>query len=244
MGETADEHPASDPDANLLRSLLPTSIAVAEARGDQPGELFPEERPAIARAVESRRREFITTRGCARTALRSLGHPPVGIARGASGAPIWPVGVVGSLTHCDGYRGAAVGSTDRWSMIGIDAEPHAPLPSDVGNLIVSTAEQIGTRAIASANGVHADRVVFSAKEAVYKAVHPVLRCWVGFDDVAIRLDTGGGFTATPAASLSPLTQIPEQLITGRWAVVDALILTVVLSATPTTDRADKDQLRR
>ncbi|WP_405845207.1 4'-phosphopantetheinyl transferase [Streptomyces platensis] len=71
-------------------------------------DLFPEESQVIALAVDKRRREFTTARSCAREALRRLGHPTVPIPRGRSGAPLWPAGVVGSITHCQGYRSAAV----------------------------------------------------------------------------------------------------------------------------------------
>jgi 4'-phosphopantetheinyl transferase EntD len=80
----------------------------AEAFDDPPdGVLFPEE-AAISRAVEKRRRDFRTVRHCSRRALRELGVPPTAVAPGERRKPVWPPGVVGSLTHCTGYRAAAV----------------------------------------------------------------------------------------------------------------------------------------
>src|SRR5688500_16527321 len=92
----------------MLEELVPTSVATAEAFEDDGAAPLPEERNLVARAVEPRRREFGTTRACARTALGRLGVDPVPIPRGPGGAPRWPAGIVGSLTHCAGYRAAAV----------------------------------------------------------------------------------------------------------------------------------------
>ena len=92
---------------------------MTEAYEDVPGvTLFPEEEDAVARAVDKRRQEFTTARACARAALASLGFAPVPIVRGPGGAPPWPPGVVGSLTHCAGYRGCAIGRAADVAAIG------------------------------------------------------------------------------------------------------------------------------
>jgi 4'-phosphopantetheinyl transferase EntD len=96
--------------ATLLSDVLPDTVAAAEMYDDPPDLApLPEEEPLIAKSVAKRRNEFITVRYCARQALGEIGVPPVPILKGEKGEPCWPDGVVGSLTHCDGYRGAAVG---------------------------------------------------------------------------------------------------------------------------------------
>jgi 4'-phosphopantetheinyl transferase EntD len=96
----------------LMSAVLPSleDLACAELYSDPPG-LAPlaEEEPLIARSVAKRRNEFITVRYCARIALGELGFPAVPILKGEKGEPCWPDGVVGSLTHCAGFRGAVVG---------------------------------------------------------------------------------------------------------------------------------------
>src|SRR5918992_849287 len=83
-------------------------------------------------------------------------------------APRWPAGVVGSMTHCVGYRAAAVARSDELCGIGIDAEPHAALPGAVLDLVLRDEERERLRALAdSSPDLHWDRVVFCAKEAVY-----------------------------------------------------------------------------
>src|SRR6201988_771014 len=117
--------------APLLAIVLPGVEALAAAEMyDDPPELvpLPEEEPLIAKSVAKRRNEFITVRYCARQALGELGVPPVPILKGDKGEPCWPEGVVGSLTHCTGYRGAVVGRGAAVRSVGIDAEPHDVLP--------------------------------------------------------------------------------------------------------------------
>ena len=138
--------------ATLLSGVLPgtsSALAAAEMYTDPP-ELAPlaEEEPLIAKSVAKRRNEFVTVRYCARQALGELGVPPVPILKGDKGEPCWPDGVVGSLTHCEGYRGAAVGRRAEVRSVGIDAEPHDVLPKGVLDAISLPAERAGLHAIA------------------------------------------------------------------------------------------------
>ncbi|MFG2793357.1 4'-phosphopantetheinyl transferase [Streptomyces sp. NPDC048419] len=93
----------------LLSELFPPDIQTAEEFTDPKGAfLFPEEEAYIGNAVDSRCREFTTARLCARRALTALRHPAVPLVPGVQGAPIWPASIAGSITHCAGYRAAAV----------------------------------------------------------------------------------------------------------------------------------------
>src|SRR6185437_1465289 len=93
----------------MIEDILPAPVAAADSRTDlSDGRLYPEEQALLVRVADARRREFTTVRCCARMALAKLGLPPAPILRGSEGAPIWPAGVVGSMTHCRAYRAAAV----------------------------------------------------------------------------------------------------------------------------------------
>src|SRR5262245_28830029 len=93
----------------MIDELVPGAVTAVEAFVDPPdATLFPEEEAVVRAAVDKRRREFTTARVCARAALAKLGYPPIPILPGKRGAPTWPDGVVGSMTHCAGYRAAAV----------------------------------------------------------------------------------------------------------------------------------------
>ncbi len=217
--------------ATLLADVLPDTVAAAEMYSDPPDLTpLPEEEPLIARSVAKRRNEFTTVRYCARLALGELGVPPVPILKGEKGEPCWPEGVVGSLTHCDGYRGAAVARRDAVRSVGIDAEPHDVLPTGVLPAISLPQERSEIGELPP--GLHWDRILFCAKEATYKAWFPVTKRWLGFEDahIVFSLDsaTAGGFASTilidPAAPSGP----PLTTLRGRWSVRDGLALTAIV----------------
>lgn len=99
--------------------------------------LFPAEAAVISRAVDKRRREFQTVRHCTARASGELGVPPAAILPGEHREPIWPPGVVGSLTHCTDHRAAHQRDV---LTVGIDAKPHEPLPPDVAEAIALDEE--------------------------------------------------------------------------------------------------------
>jgi 4'-phosphopantetheinyl transferase EntD len=214
----------------VIEEILPAGIASAEAFGDPAAlSLFPEEEARIARAVEKRRREFATVRLCARRALATLGVPPAPILPGERGAPQWPDGVVGSMTHCDGYRAAAVAPSVAVATIGIDAEPHAPLPDGILAHIALASEQALLAELGRDNpAVHWDRLLFCAKESVYKAWFPLARTWLGFEEADIVLRPDGTFSARLIATSTPsLAGRPLTGFDGRWLARRGLAITAI-----------------
>jgi 4'-phosphopantetheinyl transferase EntD len=220
--------------SKLMSSVLPgdaTNLASAELYSDPP-ELapMPEEEPLIARSVAKRRNEFITVRYCARLALGELGFPPVPILKGDKGEPCWPDGVVGSLTHCAGYRGAVVGRGAAVRSVGVDAEPHDVLPDGVLDAISLPEER--TEIAALPDGVHWDRILFCAKEATYKAWFPLTKRWLGFEDAHITFDvdgsgSGGTFESVLLIDGDTLSGPPLTSLAGRWSVAQDLVLTAI-----------------
>lgn len=208
----------------MLKSILPPGIAVAEAFCDDPAaRLFPGEESAVARAVGKRRAEFATARACARAALAQLGVQPVPIARGPGGAPQWPAGITGSITHCDGYRGAAVARREDAVALGLDAEPDEKLPDGVLDAIALPAERAQVAELAATDpGVCWDRLLFCAKESVYKTWFPLAQRWLDFESAHITIDAGGGFAARILVP-GPLT-----VVTGRWLADRGLLVTAIV----------------
>lgn len=238
----------------MIEELLPACVVAVEARKDHvDAELFPEEEALVARAVDKRRREFTTARMCAHTALRELGFAAVSIPMGKRGEPLWPAGVVGSITHCDGYRACAVARSSEVLSIGIDAEPNAPLPDGLLGDIARPEELPGLQRLgAELPDIHWDRLLFSAKESVYKAWFPLAKRWLGFEDAVLEIDPNAGtFVArllapgplisgslSPASTQSPgkSRRMPGGLLleagrllgfTGRWTVKEGVVLTAI-----------------
>lgn len=216
----------------LLSRVLPEKVSVAELYDDPPDLVpLPEEEPLIAKSVAKRRNEFVTVRYCARLALGELGVPPVPILKGEKGEPCWPDGVVGSLTHTEGFRGAAVATKDAVRSVGIDAEPHDVLPNGVLDAISLPAERAEISALAA--GLHWDRILFCAKEATYKAWFPVTKRWLGFEDahIVFSLDdsgTAGSFESRILIDPAALSGPPLTSLRGRWSVRDGLALTAIV----------------
>jgi 4'-phosphopantetheinyl transferase EntD len=232
----------------VLAELLPASAAVAETFADIPdARLFPAEEAAITRAVDRRRREYATARACAREALARLGVPAVPILAGERGAPQWPPGIAGSITHCAGYRAAAVARSADLASVGVDAEPDAPLPDGVMDAISLPAERAGLAALGLTSGERMsgervpgermpgerggepswDRLLFCTKEAVYKAWFPLTGRWLGFEEAEITISRDGTFAAR---LLVPGPELDGRCLTGfagRWVACDGLVVTAV-----------------
>ena len=181
----------------MIEEILPAAVASAEMFTDPPdARLFPQEVAIVERASDKRRREFTAGRECARIALGKLGVVPVPILIGVRGAPQWPPGIVGSITHCDGYRAAAAAYASDVAAIGMDAEPDDPLPRGVLDVISLSAERARLAALAGERpAVCWDRLLFSAKESVYKAWFPLTGRWLGFEDADVTISPDGTFTA-------------------------------------------------
>lgn len=215
----------------MIEKLLPAGVAAAELFDDPAGLTpMPAEESLIARAVDKRRREFTTTRHCARQALSQLGVQPAPILRGERGMPLWPNQIVGSLTHCDGYRGAVVAYAMQVRSLGIDAEPHDALPDGVlaHTSIAAERDVLATRP----NTLHWDRLLFCAKEATYKAWFPLTQRWLGFEDAHITFEqtgnTTGTFTSTILIDGSVIDGgAPLREFTGRWLIDRNLITTTI-----------------
>lgn len=215
----------------MIERILPDWVAVAESRRDGfEDELYPQERAVVQGAVDRRRAEFATVRSCARAALAKLGLPPEPILPGERGAPQWPAGVVGSMTHCNGYRAAALARREQAISIGVDAEPHAPLPDGVLRLVARPEELDQLGQLADCPGqLHWDRLLFTMKESVYKAWFPLAGRWLDFQQASVRIDpVAGTFVAD---LLVPGPQLPDGELhgfTGTFLIEDGLALSAIV----------------
>jgi 4'-phosphopantetheinyl transferase EntD len=179
------------------------------------GELWPEEADAIAHAIPKRRTEFAAGRSAARTALAELGREPCAIPQGPDRAPLWPAGLTGSIAHCDNCCIAAVADGAHLRSLGIDIEPATQLASDL-TAIICTKQELDWLDRHPDAGLAA-KMIFSAKEAVYKAQYPLTRQIIGFDAVSLTIDNGR-FTIAGNPALPNMK--------GAILIQDGLILSV------------------
>ena len=219
----------------MLAGIVAPGVMAAETLAfDDVDPLLPEELAALGTAVEKRRHEFAAGRSCARTALAALGVPSAPILRGPRRQPLWPDGVVGSITHCAGYCGAAVARRSRFRSIGIDAEPHVPLSEPIVRRVTLPAEREWLRAHAD-SPIAWDKVLFCAKESVYKAWFPLAERWLGFEDAHVSFDPDAG--TFEARLLTPLDIGGRRIdrIDGRMRIAGGFVLTFVSIPAPTDD---------
>ncbi|WP_103528501.1 4'-phosphopantetheinyl transferase [Streptomyces sp. SM12] len=216
----------------MIGDILPASVRWSQSftdRGDV--ELFPEERAVIANAVAKRQAEFTTVRACAREALAQLGHAPAPLIPGTRGAPGWPDGVAGSMTHCLGYRAAVVGHAHEIAAVGIDAEPLQPLPDGVLEAISRPEERTVLAALThsgAASPIAWDRVLFSIKESIYKAWYPVTGKPLDFPEASVRISPDGTFTARLLVPAPQLDGRPLTGFDGRWTTGNGLVVTSIV----------------
>jgi len=217
----------------VIETLLPGEAAVVEALDDPPDAvLFAEERAVISQAVEKRVREFTAVRHCARRALARLGVPPAPILPGAYGEPGWPPGIVGTMTHCDGYCAAAVARSCVIASLGMDAEPHEPLPADVLGAVTLPVERWRLAELAADRPeVCWDRLLFSAKESVYKAWYPLTHKWLDFEgaEISFEPDTFYARLRVPGPVVGGVRLTG---FAGRWKVEGGLLFTAISVRAP------------
>jgi len=153
--------------------------------------LLPEEARSIPARQPAMRRASGAARWIAHRLLADIGITDVAIMRAPSGAPVWPDGIIGSLAHDDDMAVAAVAPVGGIVSLGIDVEPAEPLPDDIFAIVATGADRTG-----AADRRLAGRILFAAKEAVYKAVYPLDREVLGYEDIAVNLDAGRATTKT------------------------------------------------
>ena len=216
----------------MIEEILPSAVMAVESRDDIDRPLYPDEDALLRHAAPARRQEFATVRACAREALARLGLPPAPILPGPLGAPIWPAGVVGSMTHCAAYRAAAVALAAEISSIGVDAEPNEPLPGEVLDLVADDRERAWIAELLAARPeVNWDRLLFSAKESVFKTWFPLTRRWLDFREATITVDPEGGtYSARLIASAVAPADRRLTEFTGRWLVRDGLVMTAIATS--------------
>jgi len=147
-------------------------------------ELYPEEQAGFERAIERRRNEFATGRLLIRRAMRALGMPEVPIPRGAQRQPLWPDDVAASITHSDSLVVVGVAGKGRLRSLGLDLEVADRVTPDLHDRLFSAAERD-----AIANGpADLAGVLFSAKEAGYKATFAINERFIGFHDAEVYVD--------------------------------------------------------
>jgi 4'-phosphopantetheinyl transferase EntD len=192
--------------------------------------MHPAEAALVERAVERRRREFAIGRQCARRALARLGVTGLPLLAGPNGAPLWPAGLVGSITHTHagpaGFCGVAVAARQDVVALGIDAEGADSLAPALWYFVLTGAEK--RRLDGNTRAGHLAKLAFVAKEATLKAVLPSAGQPLDFRDIHVDVAPAeDGFVAEVVVQVENLPPDMRRCV-GRFARHDRIILAAVV----------------
>ena len=186
-----------------------TLAAVRDARA----ELYPGEATYAATVADKRGREYSTGRRVARQALSRIGVAPCEIPA-EERRPVWPDGVVGSIGHSRSLGAAVVGSTEAFDGLGIDIETENAVSGNTADRLLTPTEHAWLPA------PEWRTMIFAAKEAVYKAVNPLVGEFLGFQDVEIDVDEAVGVFRAQCVEGRPSAD-PVASGHGYWALYRA-----------------------
>lgn len=217
----------------LTPDLFPDSARFCYVRTDDTesdllnyDHLHPLEQSLVSHSVEVRKAEFGDARWCAHQALAELGYSGQDpILRGERGMPLWPKGFVGSMSHTTGLRAAVAAPETFVRSMGIDVEPAEPLPEGVLPQVARSGEMAQLDRLREQGYECADRILFCAKEATYKAWFPMTHRWLGFEQAEIDIRDDGSII-----SYLLVRPTPVPFITGRWVVAEDYV--VVATSVP------------
>ncbi len=215
-----------DGTAELSRALaalfaVPVGLSAAAigANDEHASALFPEELLVVQRAAPKRVAEYTAGRACARAALAQLGVAPLAIPSRADRTPVWPPGFAGSISHGAGRCVAVAAPLARVASLGIDVEG-ALLHDATLYRHICHADQLAALAARAELPLPAwIALMFSAKEAFYKAWFPLTGRFLEFDEVRVEFTVApGGSAGTFSASLAdPALSLPAGVHwSGRW----------------------------
>lgn len=181
--------------AELLCGLFPATVRAVELSDPALAEpLHPGEEAVVARAVEKRKVEFTLGRTAARKALQKLGLPPVALPSNRDRSVEWPPAAWGSITHADGFCAAIASLRRDHAGVGIDAEVRRRVKRELWGHVATPYERAWLESVADEREQRErSTLLFSAKEAFYKAQFCKSRGWVGFLDAQFSFLDDGTF---------------------------------------------------
>ena len=197
------------------------AIDVADPDDAILAELHPDERTRALTLSPIRRREWVAGRRALRHALAVVAPAAAAapVLADDRGAPVLAAGAVGSISHKRALAVALAAGADGWT-VGVDLEVLGPRRVDISERILTTAE-LATLASTTSAGAARDRAVilaFALKEAVYKAIDPHLRRYVGFQEVQVWPALDG------TARIEPLTDWGGLSLEASWLELDGNLL--------------------
>lgn len=211
--------------SEFARPLFSDEVAMAWSDPTAPmPRLIGDEVLAVEHVHPARAREFGAGRAAAREAMIALGQPPRPVLQGDDRAPIWPNGLTGSITHTARDCMAVVTDMPEILALGLDMEIATPLESALWPEICTMAEMRWLATLGPSQRGHFAKLIFSAKEAVYKAQYQISRQMLGFHDLSLTIDlVNHRFDAHLQTGVAGFA--PNAVLRGRFAILGATLIT-------------------
>jgi 4'-phosphopantetheinyl transferase EntD len=183
-----------EPTSTPLAGLFPPGTIGFEVEPPvEAASLFPEELESIRHAVPKRVGEFAAGRACARQALAGLGYRRVPLPAGPDRRPVWPNGIVGSISHTDGFCVAVAARAGCVTAIGIDVERTGRIEERIWKSICTPEELSWLRRRPPGDQPILATILFSAKESFFKCQFGSTGLRPDFTEVAIEVIAHRGF---------------------------------------------------
>jgi len=232
----------ADPDA--IRKTLTTmarlagigefAIAASRVGAARAAGLFPAELASLPVGGAERLATFRAGRACARMALAELGLPPVAIPRDAAGAPRWPPGVCGSISHAMEVAAAIVVRNSPVGSIGLDLEEDGPLDdAGVAEVVCRPDELADLPAGLALSSLQYGKLLFVIKEAAYKLFWPLRNVFLEFQSLRVRVDPAAEvFEAEILSEAAELRTPRTSVVRGRYARAESLYIALAHEFAP------------
>jgi len=203
----------------LLEERVPGARCILRPITHLQAPLLPEERLAAALLTPPKKAEFVAGRTAARMAMKKLGHPPRGIPKKESGEPLWPHGLVGSISHTKDLCLCVMGETQRFRSIGIDIENIRRMKKEIAHRVLTSSEKESLSNLPPPLFLQHATILFSAKEAYFKFYFSLTGRPARFHEFSFRLhpDKKRLVQLHPAPSSPVFNGIYEVL--KEWVVV-------------------------
>ncbi len=213
-----------------LSVLLPDAVHVSMGRTHHAhAPLHPFEQQFLneRRMQPVREREFRIGRARAREALAALGvfdHP---LLPAETREPVWPAGIVGSISHCEDACVVAVAESRRFSGLGIDLERIDRIDERIADTVCTADERRAVDALSASERQLRLTLLFSAKESIFKALFPLTRQFLDFQDVTLDV-VDSAFRAVPTApGILRTDALQGRFVIGRDLIATAAWLPAV-----------------
>ena len=190
------------------------------------GIMMPEE---LNHSVFKRRADFLAGRYVAKKAIRELRHDVYDVHLGSDRAPIWPTGIIGSISHSNSIAISVVSLKEDNQYLGVDIESFIgeDIAFEIKNQIINKQEEITLNSSGLPFCICLT-LAFSAKESIYKAMYPKVKRYFDFSDVNII----NLCLTRKIILLEVVSEIPEVLGVGKYfecifSIESSYVLTLV-----------------